>query len=493
MSEGGRRLVRGPSPGVMSGQGGVWLLESAGAGASYLSGASGELVLAVLSAARVPASAPELVLAVAAAAGVDLAERRAIDEAVELLVRTGALIDAALPAAAPAPAERVTGHVLVAITGAIAAAYAPSLVRRLHAGGHVVRVAMTRAARRFIAPRTFEALTHLPVATGLWGGSPTAPAPHIELARWADVVVVYPCTATTLSRLASGDCSELVSATATTTRAPVLLVPSMNVEMYAAPRVADNLERLVEHGFFVAHPGEGQEVADAPRDRVRRPGVAARVEHVVRCVTLLLEREAARGPRILSRAEWRADHRRRAEAGAARVDVPLDADLDRVLRVHAPCPSRVLDLGTGFGDVARAAARMGHTVVATDFSTEAITRAHALGPEVPVTWLVDDATESALRASFDVCIDRGCLGCVPESRRARYVEQVAKLVRPRGVWILKTHRAPLLDLRAHAFTVDEVARLAEPWFEVVAVHESRLSFGGWSDRPAWTFELRHRG
>ena len=483
----GDRLVRAASPRLLLGKDQVALFGAVEGTSATLDGDHADVVLAVLDHADKPTDRDAIVESVLAEAGASRTQRPAIDQAIDLLLQWGALV--AVRTSQPAVEARAPrgAHVVVCVTGAIGATYAPPGVDRLVAAGHDVRVAMTRAARRFIAARTFRAITHRPVATSLWKGSPGEPAPHIAIARWADVVVIYPCTATTVGRLATGDCSELVSAIATTTRAPVLLAPSMNVEMLHAPAVAENLERLREHGFFVAHPSLGIEVADAPGERVRRAGVAAPAAHVVRYVAWLLEQALAAGPRVLSRAEWGAEHVRHEPA-----DV-VDDDISRALAAHAPLPARVLEVGTGLGAVARAAAKRGHTVVATDFAERAIERAGAVDPAANVTWVVDDAADSSLRGSFDVCVDRGCFGCIPVARRVRYAESVASLVRPGGVLLLKVHLAPAREIRAFGFTREEMTALFEPWFSPVAVKESTLGFGAVVGSPALLFELRRRG
>lgn len=481
-----RVLVRAPHPRVMTGPGGVWLLGGEADGAVRLEGDSAALVLAVLESAGTPRPVGVLVEQVLAQAGGDASARGPIDEAIALLARLGALV---APGENVTPAPRVVGNVLLAVTGAIGAADVPRLVQGLVAVGHDVRVVMTRSARRFVAPRALEALTHRPVARGMWGGTPTEPAPHVALARWADVVVVCPCTATTLGRIAAGDCSELVSAVATTTRAPVLLVPSMNEAMLSAPRVEANLEALTQAGFFVAHPGQGHEVADAPGERALRPGAATAVANVTRWVEVLLEHARRDAPRLASAAEWDAEHE---ELPAPAVDAPLDPALSRALDACAPRAARVLDVGTGAGEIARAAARRGHAVVATDVSSVAIGRAQAVAPEIDVTWLVDDATASSLHARFDVCIDRACLGCVGLARRERYLAQVAAWLRPGGAWILQVHQAPAGTLRSYAFTADELRTMTAEHFEVVSIEASTLSFGAWSGRPAWTCVLKRR-
>jgi len=478
------RLVRAASPRLLLGREQVLLFGAAPGTSAALEGDHAALVLAVLDHAELPAERDTIVERVLAEAGAGPSQRQAIDQAIDLLLEWGALVVARGPEPALETSALRGAHVAVCVTGAIGAAYAPPLVERLVAAGHDVRVAMTRSARRFVAARTFRAITHRPVATTLWKGSPHEPAPHVAIARWADVVVVYPATATTLGRLATGDCSEIVSAIATTTRAPVLLAPSMNAEMLRAPAVAENLERLRDHGFFVAHPSLGIEVADAPGERVRRGGVAAPAALVVRYVAWLLERALAGGPRVLSRAEWEAEHPRHAPADL------VDDDLARALDAHAPSPARVLEVGTGLGAVARAAAKGGHTVVATDFAKRAIERAQAVDPEARVTWLVDDVADSSLRGSFDVCVDRGCFGCIPVARRERYAETVASLVRAGGVLLLKVHLAPARHIRAFGFSREEVLALFEPWFSLLAVNESTLGFGEVVGSPALLFELR---
>jgi phosphopantothenoylcysteine decarboxylase len=483
------RLVRASSPRVLLGQDQVFLFAAKEDGAACaLEGDHAELVLAILDHAGEPLPRDAIVDRVLAQAGADSSKRAAVDQGIDLLLEWGALVRLGAEEPRAPEARPLRGaHLAVCVTGAIGAAYSPPFVERLLAAGHDVRVAMTRSARRFIAARTLQAITHRPVATGLFRGSPEEPAPHVAIARWADVVVVYPCTATTLGRLASGDCSELVSAIATTTRAPVLLAPSMNAEMLAAPAVAANLERLRDHGFFVAHPGLGIEVADSPAERVRRGGVAAPALHMVRYVAWLLDRALDRGPRVLSRSEWDAEHARHASADA------VDEDMARALDAHAPSLSRVLEVGTGLGAMARAAAKKGHTVVATDFANGAIERAQAVDPGARVTWFVDDVTDSSLRGSFDVCIDRGCFGSIPVVRRERYAEGVASRVRPGGVLVLKVHLAPARQIRAFGFMREEVTALFEPWFSPIAVTDSTLDFGELAGSPALLFELRRRG
>src|ERR1019366_9469412 len=171
-------------------------------------------------------------------------------------------------------------RVVLALTGGVAAAHAPALTEMLLGRGVRVRIAATPSALRFVSALALEALTHEPVVRSRWPSDVRAMVPHLELARWADVVLVYPATATTLSRIARGDCSSLVSAVAISTRAPVVLVPAMNEAMFDAPSVRRNLAQLREDGFLVMHPSLGYEVAVAPLERTLRYGAAPTVQSV---------------------------------------------------------------------------------------------------------------------------------------------------------------------------------------------------------------------
>ncbi|HET7500434.1 MAG TPA: flavoprotein [Kofleriaceae bacterium] len=195
---------------------------------------------------------------------------RPIDELVDLLVAEGVLV----PAREPPPPALGRRRVVLGISGAISAIDAPAVIRGLLGAGCDVRVAMTRDATRMVSRAALDALTHHAVWTGLWPRDPSLPVPHVSLAEWAELVVVCPATATTLSRIATGDCSDLVAAIVAATRAPVIIVPSMNDAMYASPAVQANLATLRSHGRHVVHPALGIEVAHPPHARVPLLGPA---------------------------------------------------------------------------------------------------------------------------------------------------------------------------------------------------------------------------
>ncbi|HLL25709.1 MAG TPA: flavoprotein, partial [Kofleriaceae bacterium] len=141
-----------------------------------------------------------------------------------------------------APLDGAT--VVVAVGGGIAAYKAAELVRLLDKAGARVEVAMTPAAQKFIGPTTFQALTRRPVFTDLWSLSEEAEIGHIQLADRADLVIVAPATANLISRLAAGRTDDAVTAVVLATRAPVLLAPSMNVNMWNHPLTTANVQRL---------------------------------------------------------------------------------------------------------------------------------------------------------------------------------------------------------------------------------------------------------
>ncbi len=147
-------------------------------------------------------------------------------------------------------------NILLGVTGGIAAYKAVDLARRLTLLGFRVKVVMSENATRLVGPATFRAVTSNPVALSLFadGG---APMEHIDLAREADVVVVAPATANIIAKMAHGLADDLLSTTLLATRAPVVLAPAMNREMWSHPATVSNLETLRERGVRVVGPESG--------------------------------------------------------------------------------------------------------------------------------------------------------------------------------------------------------------------------------------------
>lgn len=150
-------------------------------------------------------------------------------------------------------------NILLGVTGGIAAYKAPDLVRRLRERGADVQVVMSRGAQQFITPMTFQAVSGRPVRTDLWDEAAEASMGHIELARWADLVLIAPATADTLSKLAAGLAGDLLSTVCLATEAPLVLAPAMNRQMWANPATQSNLEILRSRGVQILGPGEGDQ------------------------------------------------------------------------------------------------------------------------------------------------------------------------------------------------------------------------------------------
>ncbi|MDX1480886.1 MAG: bifunctional phosphopantothenoylcysteine decarboxylase/phosphopantothenate--cysteine ligase CoaBC [Woeseiaceae bacterium] len=148
-------------------------------------------------------------------------------------------------------------NILLGVTGGIAAYKAPIIVRRLKDRGASVRVVMTRSAREFVTATTLQAVSGEPVRDSLWDPQAEAAMGHIELARWADRVLIAPATAEFLSRLAQGSAADLLTTLCLATRAPITVVPAMNNAMWAHAAVQENCATLRQRGVALIEPDEG--------------------------------------------------------------------------------------------------------------------------------------------------------------------------------------------------------------------------------------------
>ncbi len=145
--------------------------------------------------------------------------------------------------------------IVVGVTGGIAAYKAALLVRLLLADGAHVEVVMTRGARRFIGATTFEGLTGRSVRSEVWEDVPDGT--HVQLGRQADAIVVYPATAHTLAKLASGQADDLLTTSALAHLGPLIVAPAMHTEMWSHPATAANVATLRERGASVVGPATG--------------------------------------------------------------------------------------------------------------------------------------------------------------------------------------------------------------------------------------------
>lgn len=148
---------------------------------------------------------------------------------------------------------------MLGVGGGISAYKSVDLVRRLGERGFVVRVVMTKAATAFVGPLTFQAVSGNPVRTDLLDPAAEAGMGHIELARWADRLLIAPATADLMARLAAGIADDLLTTLALATRAPLILAPAMNQQMWRHPATQDNLARLQARGARILGPAVGSQ------------------------------------------------------------------------------------------------------------------------------------------------------------------------------------------------------------------------------------------
>jgi phosphopantothenoylcysteine decarboxylase/phosphopantothenate--cysteine ligase len=150
-------------------------------------------------------------------------------------------------------------RILLGVTGGIAAYKSPELVRRLTERGAQVQVVMTRGARAFVSPLTFQAVSSRRVRDDIWDAEAEAAMGHIELARWADLVLVAPATAHCIGSLANGLAGDLLSTVCLATSAPLMVAPAMNHLMWQHPAVQANVRLLEQRGTRILGPGTGDQ------------------------------------------------------------------------------------------------------------------------------------------------------------------------------------------------------------------------------------------
>ena len=149
--------------------------------------------------------------------------------------------------------------VLLGVSGGIAAYKSPDLVRRLRERGAEVQVVMTAGAQRFVTPTTCQAVSGREVRADVWDPAAEAAMGHIELARWADLVLVAPATADVIARIASGRADDLLTTLVLATEAPVMIAPAMNRVMWAKPVTQANIGTLRARGITICGPDVGDQ------------------------------------------------------------------------------------------------------------------------------------------------------------------------------------------------------------------------------------------
>ena len=170
-------------------------------------------------------------------------------------------------------------HILLGITGGIAAYKCPDLVRHLKKAGAQVRVVMTESASHFVTPMTLQALSGNAVSRDLFDPSAELSMSHIELAKWADLLLIAPATANIIAKMANGIADDLLSTICLATPAKIVIAPAMNQQMYKAAATQQNLASLASRNTLILGPDDGfQACGDFGPGRMVEP--ATIVEHV---------------------------------------------------------------------------------------------------------------------------------------------------------------------------------------------------------------------
>lgn len=150
-------------------------------------------------------------------------------------------------------------NIVLGITGGIAAYKAPDLVRRLRERGAEVQIVMTASAEEFVTATALQAVSGRPIRSNLWDKEAEAAMSHIELARWADVVLIAPATAEVMARIVSGAAPDLLTTICLATEAPIALAPAMNRVMWSNPATQSNRDILEQRGIHILGPDSGSQ------------------------------------------------------------------------------------------------------------------------------------------------------------------------------------------------------------------------------------------
>ena len=185
-------------------------------------------------------------------------------------------------------------RLLLGVTGGIAAYKAAVLLRLLQKNGADVRVVMTRSATEFITPLSFQALSGKPVHTELLDLATESAMGHIELARWADLILIAPASANFIARYANGFADDLLSTLCLATDAPIVLAPAMNQQMWLNSVTQENVEKLKTRGISIIGPAEGQQACGE-----NGPGRMLEAEEIALLTAKSFETNILTGSRIL--------------------------------------------------------------------------------------------------------------------------------------------------------------------------------------------------
>jgi phosphopantothenoylcysteine decarboxylase/phosphopantothenate--cysteine ligase len=163
-------------------------------------------------------------------------------------------------------------RVLLGVSGSIAAYKSPDIVRRLQDLGAEVRVVITSGGREFVSERSLQTISKNKVHDNLWDKDAELDMGHIELAKWADVVIIAPASANTIAKLCHGEADDLLSTVILATSATVMIAPSMNQQMYASLAMKENLQLLKSRNVIIIEPGFGEQACgDVGEGRLAEP------------------------------------------------------------------------------------------------------------------------------------------------------------------------------------------------------------------------------
>lgn len=193
--------------------------------------------------------------------------------------------------------------VLLGVTGSIAAYKSPDIVRRLREAGASVRVVMTQNASRFITPLTLQAVSGFPVHNELFDLEAEAAMGHIELARWADIVLIAPATADFIAKIANGQADDLLTSICLATKSRLVIAPAMNQGMWSHASTQANIATLKQKQLLIAGPAEGsQACGDVGLGRMLEPS------EIVAALSQVFETGALAGKKVLITAGPTHEH-----------------------------------------------------------------------------------------------------------------------------------------------------------------------------------------
>ena len=185
-------------------------------------------------------------------------------------------------------------RIILGVSGSIAAYKSPDIVRRLQGLGAEVRVILTSGGREFVSERSLQTVSKNKVHDNLWDSEAELSMGHIELAKWADVVIIAPASANTIAKLCHGKADDLLSTVILATSASVMVAPSMNQQMYASLAMKDNLKLLQKRGVRIIDPGFGEQACGDVGE-----GRLAEVSEIARQTAELFQNNTLGGKRVL--------------------------------------------------------------------------------------------------------------------------------------------------------------------------------------------------